>query len=151
MLDSHFWLSLKRLTMADGSVPVPEEAVAKAVAIFQPRPKLKGNYFFSLVPAFGGAVRDASPTRKFLYELEDEYMVQLEQTVDETGIHLAGVAHGFHDGPVFLYGDEYVAESSIVDGRFEFSAVPPGTCSLSFSQEEEDYWITGLEVREKTE
>lgn len=141
---NEFWDNLRQVAQADNSVPVPIESVNKALAIFQPIREKRFSNVLSLRPSFAGAVRRAGVAEKLLYELNTDYIVQLEKTWDETGYHLSGFVHGFDDAPVVLYGNESVHEASIEAGNFELKGIPSGTYTMSFTHGGEDYWITNL-------
>lgn len=145
-LEASFWDSILSLTKADTSVPVPRATYERALAIFQPETG-RLNQVFSLRPAFTGMVRKGDQTRKLLYELGDEYIVQLERTCEDAGVFLTGFVHGFDDAPVVLYGEECVFQASLDAGSFSFEAVPEGEYSLSFSHGGKDYWVMGLQLR----
>lgn len=148
--DTEFWNQLKRLAMADDHVEVPAATISSALAIFQPREKESRVNIFSLRPAFTGFVRKASSSgEKLLFELGDDLIVQLDKTRDERGYHLSGVAHGFDQIPVVLYGDECAFETTIDSGSFEFHSLATGKYNLSFSLDGEAYWIRDLELVEK--
>jgi len=144
--EASFWDRLFTLTKTDTSVPVPSATYERAIAIFQTDTARK-NQVFSLRPAFTGMVRKGDRARKLLYELGDEYIVQLEQTCEDTGMFLTGFVHGFDDAPVVLYGEECVFQASLDAGSFSFEAVPEGEYALSFSHGGKDYWVTGLQLR----
>jgi len=76
-------------------------------------------------------------------------MVQLEQTLGDSGIDLMGFADGTDDGYVVLYGDGYVQEANLTAGNFEFKAVPNGNFAISFTRGDGTYWIRDLELREE--
>lgn len=146
IMDRKFWENIHRLTREDRASEVPDDTVQRAVNLFQARedrPRM-----FQMRPLTAGFVRKAPQSRKFFYELGDRFMVQLEVFWEEDGAHLSGVAHGFEDSPITLFGDEFVMETSIEAGRFEFKAVPRGTYALSFADGEDDYWINSLQIEE---
>ena len=143
--DVAFWQKLRKLTATDQSVTVPDETLQRALAIFQPQVQPERGSIFGLRTAFAGMVRRAQPTANLWYQL-GENMLQLEKTRDEDGFHLSGFAHGLEEGTVTLYGGDYVDQTPLEAGQFEFSAVPPGTYNLSFTVAAEDFWLTNLEL-----
>ena len=145
-----FWEMLKKVALRDDSVTPPQSAIQNALGIFQPRNDNWRKKLFQPIPALAGSVRKLAQTPKFVYELGEEYLLQLEQSVDEAGNHLVGIVNGFEGARVILYAGEFSAETRIEAGRFEFSQITPGKCTLCFQHEGDCCWITGLTIEEIT-
>lgn len=149
-LQQKFWNCIRQITSRDNTVEVSSATVSKALNIFQSNSSERSRYLFRFRPVAATGLRKAGPSRKYLYELNGAMVVQLEVNADAAGSHLHGVTHGFDDASVLLYAKEYVDQTSIVEGCFEFRSIVPGTIHLCFSFEGRDYWVTDLELEEKS-
>jgi hypothetical protein len=139
-----FWKSIRTLARRDKSVDPPESAVNAVLRIFTPRATPERRYLFQLQPSFLGAVRRDSAAKKFSYRLGDDMMVQMEALRESKGWRLSGFVIGIECAEVAIHGDSYFAETALVDGNFQFEALPSGTYALSFTRDEEAFWITDL-------
>ena len=147
--DQKFWDAIRNLTRSDASIAVPKATVSRAVAIFQPPARPSATHFLRAITQSLQPVRRVSPVQKFLFQGADGMMVQLQLSRDESGYVLTGWVHGFEDAPAQLYGNEFVAESNLADGQFQFENLPAGKYRLALSHRGVDYWITGLDLLTK--